>query len=500
MISGVNGYSSSRLLAVLTDKKDQLEDLTIQLGSGKKATSYSGLRDKVGVSLDLRSQLSEIEGYQAAITQTNLRTSLMNLSLQRLVEIGSEVSGSATATSYNISAEGKSVGQLTAATLVSEALGLLDAELDGDYLFSGKTTDVSPTRNYDQIVYGFDGADGLLTVTDERIRADAGADDMGRLTVSTTGSIMTLAEQATDFGYKLDSVGSNLSNANITGPAGSPSSVSVELTAAPEVGEVISFTFTLPDGSSEVIALKAVNGSTMPGDGTFSLMGTTDNIAQAIEDELAFQIKKNVTTEGEASSRIQAAMDFYMTSGDGEPMRVVGSTPETATSLDTATAAGKPTVEWYIGDNDNDSARDTAKSQIDKGLSVSVGARANEDGIARQLAYMTAFSLPTYDEDSSVDKNRYSAFADAISSGLSSNQQGDVVATIQMEIGVASKIAEDADDRHVTKSSLLKTMSHEVDGIDNEEVAAKIMSLNATIEASYQATSMLYQLSLTRYI
>ena len=257
--------------------------------------------------------------------------------------------------------------------------------------------------------------------------------------------------------------------------------------------------FTLPDGSHEIIKLTA--GTTnSPGEGIFSVNGTTDDVATSIQNALDYQIKNNVAAEGEAASRIQGALDFYLTSGNGEPKRVVGATPETATTLGTATAAGKPTVDWYVGDNAAGNARDTATALVDNHLKVSYGARANEDSIARQLAYMTAFTLPKYDQDSTADQNRYTEFADAISSGLSSVTQGDVVKTIHTELGIAKKIMNDADQRHVTTLSMLETASDDIEGINQEEVAAKLMTIRNTIEASYQATSMIYQLSLTNFI
>lgn len=500
MVGSIYGFQSASLVQVLQNKNAQMEELTVQLGTGRSSQTYGGLGAQAGRSLDLRSQIADIDGYRSTITQAKLQISMMNNALQRMTKIGTEISGSASATEYNITAQNRSVGQMTSETYVKEMLGLLDTEVDGDYVFSGTTTDVSPTLNFDQIVNGMDGKDGLLTVTDERIRADAGSDKMGRLTTSVSSSTFTLNEQTTDFGYKLGSVSSNLSNATVTGPTGTPPSVDVAFSDKPKVNEVISFTFKLPDGSSEVIALRASDKLGEPGDGTFYIGGTTDDIAQSLNDRLSFAIKKNVSVEGEAASRIQASMDFYMTSGGGEPKRVVGSPPETATTLDTATNAGKPTVEWYVGDNNANSARDTARALVDKDINVAYGARANEDGIARQLAYMTAFSLPTYDGDSTTDKARYSALADAVSGGLSSNHQGEKVSTIQTELGVASKMIVDTDNRHKVSSSMLKTASDEVDGINKEEIAAKLMSLKSTIEASYQATSMIYQLSLTKYI
>ena len=500
MIGTLNGFSSSVMMNVLRNNSSLMQDLTIQLSTGKKAQTYGGLGRDAGMALDYRSQINSVKGYQSSIEQAQVQISMMNIGLERIVELGTEVSGSATGTQYDITSNNRSVAQATSGTLVREMIGILNTEVDGDFVFSGRTTDVEPAISYDRFVYGYGGEDGLLAVTDERIRADAGADGLGRLDLSVAGPTMTLSEEATDFGYKLSNVTSTLSNVTVTGPGGSPASLDVTVTGVPNANQLISFTFDMPDGSTERIELTAVQGAADAGEGEFSINGTPDTIAASIKDVLEFQIGKSVTSAGESASRIQGAMDFFMTSGGGEPKRVVG-TPETATTLDTATAAGKPTVSWYVGDNDAQVAsRDTAKVQIDNRLDVSYGARANEDSFARQLAYMAAFSLPTYDQNSSVDEERYTTFADAISSGLSSVHQGDVVKTTLTEIGVASKVMEDAKSRHYTSLSMLQTALTEKEGINDEEVAAKIMTIRTTIESSYQAASMMYNLSLTKFI
>ncbi|SNY94287.1 Flagellin FlgL [Cohaesibacter sp. ES.047] len=500
MINALNGYSSTILMNVLSSNRDNLEDLSIQLATGKRSQNYSGLGSVVSQSLDLRAQISSISGYRSSIEQAQLQISVMNVAMERFVEIGSDVSGSATATEFSMTSENRSVGQAISETYAREMLGLLDSEVAGNFVFSGTTSETQPTVNFDEILYGISGQEGLVAVTDERILADAGADGRGRLALSTVGSTVTLSEEATDFGYKIDAVTSTLSNATVTGPAGVPPSVDVALTGAPSQGEVLSFTLSLPDGSSEVMRLTGVNGTGDPNEGTFSINGTPSSIATEIETLLAHKIEESVQVEGEAASRIQASLDFFLTSGNGEPKRVVGPDPATATTLDTATAAGKPTVNWYVGDNNANDSRDTAKVLIDNNLQVSYGARANEDSLARQLAYISAFSIPTYDQDSPLDKNRYTVFADSISTKLSSVQQDDVVKTIQTEIAVAHKMMSDADARHITKNSVLQTASDGIVGVNDDEVAAKIMTLKNTIEASYQAASMMYQLTLTNFI
>ncbi|WP_213029937.1 hypothetical protein, partial [Acinetobacter baumannii] len=77
----------------------------------------------------------------------------------------------------------------------------------------------------------------------------------GRLNLSASATMpITLSEDVagSPFGFKLGSVTSSLTNATVTGPSGSPAGISVDLTAGnPNAGDQISFTFKLPDGTSE---------------------------------------------------------------------------------------------------------------------------------------------------------------------------------------------------------------------------------------------------------
>ena len=55
------------------------------------------------------------------------------------------------------------------------------------------------------------------------------------------------------FGLKLNSVTSSLTGATVTGPAGSPATVSIALGATnPNPGDQVSFTFNLPDGTTAI--------------------------------------------------------------------------------------------------------------------------------------------------------------------------------------------------------------------------------------------------------
>jgi flagellin-like hook-associated protein FlgL len=79
-VTGVAGNYTQTLQSI-TDMRDQLDDLQRQLGTGKKAETYSGLGLNRGLTVGLRSQLSAISGYQDSITQVAVRLNLMQTAL-----------------------------------------------------------------------------------------------------------------------------------------------------------------------------------------------------------------------------------------------------------------------------------------------------------------------------------------------------------------------------------------------------------------------------------
>ena len=57
-----------------------------------------------------------------------------------------------------------------------------------------------------------------------------------------------------------------------------------------------------------------------------------------------------------------------------------------------------------------------------------------------------------------------------------------------------------ATDRQNQSKSIAQTMLDQIEGINNDEVATKILALQTALQASYQTTSQLYQLSLVKYL
>ena len=106
----------------------------------------------------------------------------------------------------------------------------------------------------DHILNGNGARAGLKQVIAERNQADIGTDGLGRLVIpAAAGSTVTVSEDVagSPFGIKLAAVNSQLSNAAVSGPTGSPPAISVDLRAAIRATATrITYGFTLPDGSS----------------------------------------------------------------------------------------------------------------------------------------------------------------------------------------------------------------------------------------------------------
>ena len=65
--------------------------------------------------------------------------------------------------------------------------------------------------------------------------------------------------------------------------------------------------------------------------------------------------------------------------------------------------------------------------------------------------------------------------------------------------GVQSAV-KSATDRQTQLKGMAQTMLDSIEGINQDEVATKILALQTSLQASYQTTSMLYQTSLVKYL
>jgi flagellin-like hook-associated protein FlgL len=493
-ISGI-GTRSALGVRSLVEMRRQLDDLQRQLGTGKKADTYAGIGLDRGLLVGLRNRISALDGYESTASNIGVRIDLAQNALGRLGDIGRTVKATAFQ-STTIESNGTTIAQSTAYASLGEILGLLNTQIGDRYIFSGRGADVPSVASVEQVMDGDGARAGFRQVVAERKLADLGADGRGRVVVSApTATSVQLAEDVagSPFGFKLSGINSALANSADAGPAGVPPAVSVNLTGLPNHGESVQFSFTLPDGTSEVLTLTATTSAT-PGTNEFTIGLTAAATATNLQAALTSSVEKLASASLSAASAVAAADDFF----NGTPQRVAGPPFNTATALVAGTTSN--TVSWYTGENGVDPPRTSATARVDTSISVSYGLRANEEGIrwlVQNVAALAVMTFPPTDPDAA---ERSSALQARIGANLDTPPGTQKVEDIQAELAGAQSTLQGTAQRHEQIRSTLAGMMQQIEGVSTEEVAAQILALQVRLQASLQTTSLLFQTSLVNYL
>jgi flagellin-like hook-associated protein FlgL len=495
-ISGVSGRASYIGSGIL-DLRSQLDTLTQQLASGKISNTYSGQGSGRSLAIGLRSQLSGLAGYADTAVNLNTRISVANLSLQRLVDVGSSVKGAAVSAVSEIDNTGQTAGQKTASLGFFDSVDMLNAKSGDRYLFSGRATDTQPVTAADVIMDGNGAQAGLKQLILERKQADVGTSGLGRVVLTTpSATSVQIAEDASPsvFGLKLNAITSTLTGATITQPAGTPAAMSVDLGATnPAEGESVKFSFNLPDGTTEDITLTASTATPLPAN-SFAIGANPAATAANLNAALNTSIGKLANGPLVAASAVTAGDNFF----DQPPMRV-GTIPfGAATTLVAGTTAN--TVSWYNGETGTDSARGTAVAQIDQSITVQYGARANEQALRSQLQTVAVFAAVTTSISDPNANAQIAALNQRVAQNLAAVPGTQSIQDIQADFAGAGASIKAATDRQAQTKAITQTMLDSIEGINDDEVATKILVLQTSLQASYQTTAMLYQTSLTKFL
>jgi flagellar hook-associated protein 3 FlgL len=621
-IDGVSG-KTSYIGTSIVNLRNQLNDLTTQLASGRISTTYAGQGPDRGFALSLRGQISSINAYSDTATNVNTRLSVVNLALQGMSNIGNQVKSAATTSTLVLNNNGQTSGQITAQAAFENAVSLLNSQSGDRYLFAGRATDAPATVPADVMINGNGTQAGLKQLINERLQADQGTGNMGHLTVSSppaTTTVTRIAEDGSAFGLKLGSVTSSLTGATVTQPAGVPPSSTVDLGATnPNDGDKITFNFSLPDGTTEPITLTATTTNPPPA-GSFLIGANTTATTANLQAALTPAIQTLSDTALVAASAIKASDDFFdpsatitggavnnnaaipapitgatllsgaagtdslttsfapgdtitvngtsiafvasgatgnqlnvtdsvqallakidsisgttsastinggaitlhggsgtsltLTSSNATafaalgfgatvtanpaPLRVAGPPFATATTLVAGTSAN--TVSWYTGESGPDSARGTAVARIDQSITVQYGARADEQALRYQLQNIAVYAAVTTNAGNPNANAQLSALQQRISANLAPQAGQQSIQDMQAEFAGAQTAIKAATDRQTQLKGMAQTMLDSIEGINQDEVATKILALQTSLQASYQTTAMLYQMNLTKFL
>lgn len=497
--------------------KERYDVLQTQLASGQKATRLSEMGSDRYFDLALRQRITRIDTFAESIKSVNLRLNVLDQTISRLDTIEADMravtlSGSGGQSSLNFD-----TAPATAAAAFDEVLTLLNIDVAGRYMFGGKETDQRPIEDGFTIVNGLGNRAGFLDVMDERRRADLGAaPNLGRLTVPApdplTPNVATMAEDGLanmPFGMKINTVLTNSPNITVSAPAAweppmpvpaTPREMSVTFNAGtlPTAGEQVKITLQMPDGSMESITLSATTEDNSASG--FKIGADENETAANFNAALRLAVDKMAKGTMVTASAYEASNNFFFGQGE-KPMRVDGP-PETATALVEGNTAN--TVFWYKGADSGSSedARRSITARVGEGAVVSYGVEANERGLVNLVRALGTMAFQTFPKTDETATDRYNAMTARNNKMLAEDTQTNTgsIEMIAVELGLAKATSGTVAERHTAHKAQLQNMLQDIEEAPTEVVAMEILALKTRLEASYQTTAMLSQLSLVNYL
>jgi flagellar hook-associated protein 3 FlgL len=158
-------------------------------------------------------------------------------------------------------------------------------------------------------------------------------------------------------------------------------------------------------------------------------------------------------------------------------------------------------VSWYTGNpGPTGSARASATARVDQSVTVQYGAQANEQAIRTQLQNLAVFAAFTTSPTGTNSSAQVSALSQRIAQNLSPQPGQQTIQDIQAEFATAQSTMKDAGARQTQTQSMLQNIVSGAESVSPDQVASEILALQTSLQASYQTTSMLSQLTLTKYL
>jgi flagellar hook-associated protein 3 FlgL len=665
------GFNNSLFSQAVQNLNNQLTNLSTELATGQKSTTYSGMGSGEDFAIAARSQLSNISAFGTTITNVNTSIQAANTALQSLSDISTSVTNDASSTPQDLNSTGQTIGQQNAATEFSSMVGILNTQAGDRFLFSGSAIDTPAVADANSIMNGTGTQAGLKQLIAERAQAD-GTTGLGRLVISapsttaagtppTSTTSFSVSEDAagSPFGLKLSSVSSSLTGATVSGPSGSPASVSFSMSSNPNPGDQVTVNFTLPDGTTASVQLTASSTTPAPAN-TFAIattssgapdpattaanlnaalntaIGTVANtslvaasavaagndffdpssiatgsaamnqglpaappaaavpsapitsatalsspappnaVADAISPGFAdgdsinvngtaitfstssptsltgpnYNINPTTGTVGNVLSAIDSitgtstpssidggaitlhtddAANFSITASSSDPnaqaalgalgfgtgnsatttnasgttisavqppLRVSGSPLSSATSL---VNGSSNTVAWYTGNSSSD-PRASSTARIDSGISVDYGAQANEQAIRQQLEGVAVYAAVSFSPTATNSPAAAAALSTRVAANLTSQPGQQTIADIQTDFAAAQTQMQSASARQTQTQTILQNLVDSTETVSTDQVASEILQLQTTLSASYQTTSILAGLSLSKFL
>lgn len=261
-------------------------------------------------------------------------------------------------------------------------------------------------------------------------------------------------------------------------------------------GDAITLKLGLHDGTTRTITLTAAETAASTSTTTFALGATPDDTTANLSRALQNALTSAANTDLSASSTARASLNFF----EGSPVAGLSPRRVAADGNGYAETASAKTLIWYKGDTAAD-PRATATVQAGTSRTVAIGAQANEEAIRRTLAGIAAMAAESFTSGTgTVDTARYEAVSNRASSLLTAGENQQSLEQLGTDFGLAASSMANAKTVANTTKATLEASLDGVDTVSTEEVAAKLLSLQTQLQASYKVTSILSEMSLVNYL
>ncbi|WP_375313717.1 flagellar protein [Bradyrhizobium sp. A5] len=179
------------------------------------------------------------------------------------------------------------------------------------------------------------------------------------------------------------------------------------------------------------------------------------------------------------------------------PLRVGSSPASSATTLVNGSAN---TVKWYTGNDGPGSPRSTAVARVDDSITVQYGAQADEDAIRKQMQAVAVFGTFSTSPTGQYAGGQVAALSLRTTQALTKQPGEQRIEDIQTDIAMAQSTMKDASTRQTQAKAQLQSIIDQAESASPDQVASEILALQNALQASYQVTSNLSQLSLVKFL
>lgn len=264
-------------------------------------------------------------------------------------------------------------------------------------------------------------------------------------------------------------------------------------------------TITVNGTTLSFVASGATGNQLNVTDSIQTLLGKIDQITGTSTPSTVHGGAITIKTDDAASLNITSsntaalgALGFGATVTAATPPLRVGTTPfGSATTLVNGSAT---TVKWYTGNDGPGSPRSTATARVDDSITVEYGAQANEQSIRTMLQAVAVFSTFTTSPTGVNSGGQISALSSRVAQQLLEHPGQQKIEDIQSNLAMAQNTMKDASTRQTQAKAQLQSIIDQAESASPDQVASEILSLQNALQASYQTTSMLSQLSLVKYL